>query len=263
MVGTAGRVATSWWGRSSIGAHTGPAVLGTEVSQLSPKSFGVWKPMGCDVFCWVKPLGVMVWSTSLEEGTLRIFFGMLLSLWVWDFASQIWIISPQQQEGFVMLPATFWEFCWTWRCCIYCMKVSKVPWAAGSATRSTFFKLKLVQWWIIVATSKAHVKKSFGSPRQVDKYQTFAWKPRKMREMMVFHHCSDTNVVTPSAQKIPLHSSIEVNPGAALHDVPLMSLQAAMLGRAISGGKFNRNNKLGYWKVMGRWINSCFLMDFN
>ena len=27
-------------GRSSIGAHTGPAVLGTKVSQLSPKSFG-------------------------------------------------------------------------------------------------------------------------------------------------------------------------------------------------------------------------------
>lgn len=48
-----------------------------------------------------------------------------------------------------------------------------------------------------------------------------------------------TTVVTPSPQKIPLHSS-EVNPGAALHDVPLMSLQAAMLGRAISGGgKFN------------------------
>lgn len=44
-----------------------------------------------------------------------------------------------------------------------------------------------------------------------------------------------TTVVTPSPQKIPLHSS-EVNPGAALHDVPLMSLQAAMLGRAISGG---------------------------
>ena len=84
--------------------------------------------------------------------------------------------------------------------------------------------------------------------------------PWKCERWWVFRHRSDTNVVTPSPQKNPsFRWSVEVNPGAALHDVPLMSLQAAMLGRAWWGG----NSTLGYWKVMGRWITSFYLEGFS
>lgn len=93
--------------------------------------------------------------------------------------AKIWIIiAPKNNKGGVCHVT-----CYLWRIplnvalrCIYCMKSVKSP----------------VGFWGSTAE-----RNPFDSPyRQVDTYQTFAWKPMKTHEKCerwwVFHHCSDT-----------------------------------------------------------------------